>query len=295
MKIRKRKKTFVLVVPSFEDIFHAFYAGEIIKGVSFAASRLKIDILLHITDRFDHRGWLDSSLLDRNFIDGIVFADIDNDINIVKKAIQRGMPTLVLNNYLSEPINCVAIDNRKSTFEIVDHLVKLGHTQIATIAGDLTTQAGVYRLEAFKEALLQYGIKPGKQYLTTGDFLRTPAREAAHKLLKLKSRPTAIFAASDVMALELMDVARSYKLRVPQDISVVGFDDNPLNVNSSVRLTTVAQPLVEMGRVGTEELNQISLGKAKLPVKIMLPAKLVVRQSTSRCEFKEDASVTSDA
>lgn len=294
MKIRKRKRTFVLVIPSFEDIFHAYFAGEIIKGVSLAASRLKVDILIHITDRFDHRGWLDSSLLDHNFVEGIIFADIDNDLSVVKKAIQRSMPTIVLNNYLTEPINCVAIDNRKAAIQIVDHFVKLGHTRIATIAGDLTTQAGVWRMDGFNEALEQYGVKIPKNYVTRGDFLRTPAREAAHKLLKLKNRPTAIFAASDVMALELIDVAKSYKLRIPEDLSVVGFDDNPLNINSSIRLTTVAQPLVEMGRLGAEHLNQITLGKAKLPVKVMLPARLITRQSTASCETRDNPLVESE-
>ena len=280
-RIKKRKKTFVLVIPSFEDIFHSYYAGEIIKGVSLAASRLKIDVLIHIVDRFDHRGWLDSSLLDINYIDGIIFGDIDNDVNIVKKAISRGIPTIVLNNYLSEPINCVAIDNKKATVDLLDHLIQLGHTRIATIGGALNTQAGKYRWDAFQETLAHRRIKFPKTYLTTGDFLRTPARAAATKLLKLKVRPTAVFAASDVMALELIDVAKQNGIKVPEDLSVIGFDDNPLNHNSPVPLTTVSQPLVEMGRIGTEHLRQISRGEAKLPVKVVLPAKLVIRKSTA--------------
>ncbi len=291
MRFKKRKKTFVLVIPSFEDIFHSFYAGEIIKGASLSASRLKIDILVHITDRFDHRGWLDSSLLDPNFIDGIVFGDIDNDINVVKKAIARRIPVIVLNNYLEEPINCIAIDNRKASKEVMKHLVKLGHKNIATITGDLSTQAGQWRLEGYYEALNEFGIKPPKTYITHGDFLRTPARLAANKLLKLKSRPTAVFAASDVMALELLDVARSSNIKVPEELSVVGFDDNPLNVNSPVRLTTVFQPLVEMGRLGVEHLKQISRGEAPLPIKVMLQTKLVVRSSTAVCTAEQNQPV----
>ena len=280
IRLKKRKKTFVLVVPSFEDIFNAFYAGEIIKGASIAASRLKIDILIHITDRFDHRGWLDATLLDRRYIDGIIFGDIDNDIKVVEKAITRGIPTIVLNNYLGEPINCVAIDNRKASHDVVRHLVKLGHRTIATIAGDQSTQAGKMRLEGFQEALTEAGIVTPSEYIVYGDFLRTPAAAAAAKLLKLKERPTAVFAASDVMALELMDVARAQGLNIPEDISVVGFDDNPLNANSSVRLTTVAQPLVEMGRLGVEHLKQISNAETALPFKLMLPAKFIARAST---------------
>ncbi len=280
---RKRKKTFVLVIPRFEDIFHSFYAGEIIKGVTIAASRLKIDILVHITDRFDHRGWLDSSLLDPSYIDGIIFGDIDNDVSVVKKTISRGIPTIVLNNYLKEPINCIAIDNRKATFDVIHHLVKLGHHRIATITGDLSTQSGQLRLDGFCDALAEDHIQVPKYYITNGSFLRTPARVAAQKLLKLKNRPTAIFAASDVMALEVMDIAKANNIKIPEELSVVGFDDNPLNINSPVRLSTVFQPLIEMGRLGTERLRDVSLGQAQLPVKMVLSAKLIERKSTGIC------------
>ncbi len=279
--IRKTKKTFVLVIPRFEDIFHSFYAGEIIKGVGLAASRLKIDILIHITDREDHSRWLDSSLLNRNFIDGIIFGDIDNDLGVVKVAINRGIPTLVLNNFLEQPFNCVAIDNRKAATDVTKHLLKLGHTEIATITGDLNTQAGQMRLLGYRDALGEAGIPIPKIYETVGGFLRTPAREAAQKLLKLKNRPTAIFAASDVMALEVLSVAKELDIKVPQQLSLVGFDDNPLIMNNSLKLSTVFQPLVEMGRLGAENLIQISEAKAKLPVKIMLPAKLRLRETTA--------------
>ncbi len=283
IRIKKRKKTYVLVVPSFEDIFNAFYAGEIIKGASMAASRLKIDILIHITNRFDHRGWLDATLLDRRYIDGIIFGDIDNDVSVVEKAITRGIPTIVLNNYLEEPINCIGIDNRRAAHDVVAHFIKLGHRNIATIAGDLSTQAGKMRLEGFQAALKEAKITVPSGNIVQGDFLRTPARAAAIKLLKLKECPTAVFAASDVMAFELIDVARANNLSIPDDLSVIGFDDNPLSVNSSVRLTTVAQPLMEMGRLGVEHLKQISEAQAPLPFKLLLPAKLITRASTSAC------------
>ena len=282
MRIKKRKKTFVLIVPRFEDIFHSFYAGEVLKGVGLAASRLNIDILVHITDRADHRGWLDSSLMDLSFIDGIIFADIDNDLNVVKKVIRQRMPCLVLNNILTEPINWIAVNNKQAAFNVTEYLIFAGHKKIATIAGDLTTQAGVLRLEGFKEALRNHDLTVPSSYITHGDFLRTPARKAAEKLLKLSDRPTAIFAASDVMALEVMDVAKNHNIVVPDELSIVGFDDNPICHSSSVPLTTVNQPLIEMGRLGLEHLYQITEGKAQLPVKFLLAAQLVERETVKR-------------
>ena len=277
----RRKPIYVLIIPRFLDIFHSYFAGEITKGVNLAASRLNVDVLIHIVDRDDHATWLDPTLLDRRHVDGILFADIDRDLGVVKKSIMKGMPTLVLNNILTEPINYIAMDNYKAAKDVVDYLVELGHIKIATIAGDLHTQAGQARLDGFNEALAKHKIEIPANYIKNGDFLRTPARAAAEQLLKLKQPPTAIFAASDVMALEVLDVCKSKKLRVPHDLSLFGFDDNPINLNAPVRLSTVAQPLVEMGRVGLERLYQISHGKARLPVKEILHPKLIKGQSVA--------------
>ncbi len=279
MATKVRKRTYALIIPRFEDIFHSYYAGEIIKGVGLAASRLKVDILMHITDRFDHHDWLDSSVLSADYIDGIMFADINSDVNMLRRVINRGMPYIVLNNSFEEPINCIFIDNKKAAFNVVEHFIKKGHKRIATIAGDLSTQAGKLRLEGYKEALKKNNIKVEEEYLATGDFLRTPARKSAERLLKLKNRPTAIFAASDVMALELIDEAKQQNLKVPEDLSVIGFDDNPLNVYSPVKLTTVAQPLSEMGRLGLENLHRLATGAAKTPLKASLETKFVERKS----------------
>jgi len=243
---------------------------------------LNVDFLVHITDRSDHSAWLDPTLLDRKYVDGILFADIDNDLDIVKKAINRGMPCLVLNNVIHEPINYIAVNNYEAAMQVVEAFVKLGHKQIATIAGDLNTQAGLSRLEGYKDALKKHNIELNEDYVTIGGFLRTPARHAAVELFKLKTRPTAIFAASDVMAMEAMDVAKSKKIAIPSELSICGFDDNPLRLNSSIPLATVSQPLVEMGRLGLEMLYQISHGKAKLPVKETLLAKLIKAESMGK-------------
>ncbi len=282
MAILKRKSIYILILPRFEDIFHSFYTGEITKGVNLAASRLNVDFLVHITDRGNHATWLDPTILDRKHVDGILFADIDNDLEIVKKSIMRGMPCMVLNNKIDEPVNCLWVNNYEASFKVVDEFVKLGHKQIATIAGDLSTQSGQARLEGYYAALKKHGIEINKEFVKVGGFLRTPARQGTQDLLKMKERPTAIFAASDVMALEVIDVAKTKKLIIGQDLSVCGFDDNPLRLNSPVPLATVSQPLVEMGRLGLEYLHQIANGKAKLPVKEALSAKIIKAESMGK-------------
>jgi DNA-binding LacI/PurR family transcriptional regulator len=274
--------TYTVVIPRFEDFFHSYYSCEIIKGIGVAASRLNVDVLIHMTDRFDHEDWLSGRLLNPKFSDGILFADINGDVNTLKKVVAKGMPYLVMNNTFAEPINYIAIDNKKAAKQAVQYLVKLGHDKIATISGDLLTQAGKMRVEGYLDALAENHIPIREEYLTRGEFLRSPARQSAKQLLNLKDRPTAIFAASDVMALELIDVARKMNLKIPEDLSVLGFDDNPMAEYSSVGLTTMGQPLMEMGRLALENLHQITQGKAVLPVKILLEAKLVERESCTR-------------
>ena len=273
-------KFYTLVIPRFEDVFHSFFASEVIKGVTAAASRLKADILIHITERKNHLEWMTTESINADFVKGVIFADIDGDKKHLQEFIKVGIPYIVMNNYFSEDINCIAIDNRHAAMDVVEYLVKLGHSKIATIAGDLKTQAGEARLEGYKQAMAKYGLTIPKNYIQEGFFLRTPARTAAKNLLSLEDKPTAIFAASDVMALEVVDEARSEGLRIPWDISLVGFDDNPIAGYSQVRLTTVSQPIVEMGRLALEKLNQITLGHEKQPVKMVLPTKLIKREST---------------
>ncbi|MFH1691051.1 MAG: substrate-binding domain-containing protein [Candidatus Omnitrophota bacterium] len=271
---------YTLVVPRFEDVFHSFFASEVIKGVSAAASRLKIDILIHITERNQHTEWRNNEGIMSKSVKGVIFADINGDRNEFFDFLKRGIPCIAMNNYFSESVNCIAIDNRKAAMDVVEYLVKLGHSRIAIIAGDLNTQAGEARLEGYRQAMAKFGLNIPRDFIQEGFFLRTPARRAAKNLLNLKERPSAIFAASDVMALEVVDEARAQGLRIPWDFSLVGFDDNPVAAYSQIRLTTVAQPIAEMGRLALEKLNQIVLGKEKQPVKIVLPVKLIKREST---------------
>jgi LacI family transcriptional regulator len=278
----KTTKTFALIMPRFEDVDHSFYAEEILKGIGLTASRLKVDILFHITERYDHQDWLNSKVLDPHYVDGIIFADIDNDVETLQKVIATGIPYVVLNNMFEEPINSIAVDNFKAAFDVVDYLIKLGHQRIAIVSGDQRTQAGRLRLEGYQEALLSHKIDAKKEYIKYGEFLRTPSRRAAQELLSLSERPTAVFACSDVMALEVIAEAKTRTIGVPSELSVVGFDDNPINIHSSVKLATVAQPLKEMGRLGLEKLNLICDGKIGVPVQVLLSTRLMERESAAK-------------
>ncbi len=266
-----RTNTIGLLIPRFEGIFHSYFAMQVIKGIGIAAERSRFDLLLHITD---------GKTLPSGAIDGLVFVDVYGCEELLDHAIDEGIPTMVLNHYLEDlPVNCVAIDNRLGAQRVVDYLVKLGHKEIATMTGDLKTQAGLDRLDGFVNAMKARKLPLPDGYIQYGDFGLPSARKAAEVLLALKHPPTAIFVASDDMALETINVALAKNVRVPEELSIVGFDDNPIASQARIPLTTVRQALDEMGRLGFETLLPYVRGKKRMPTKLLLPTELVERQS----------------
>ena len=277
-----KTKIYGLIIPRFEDIFHSFFAQEVIKGATSAGSRLRADVLIHVAERNQSNELFEDIAVATSICDGIIFADIDQDRISLKRVMNLKKPCVVLNNSFLEPINSISIDNYKATRRLMDYLIELGHKDIATVCGDLTTEAGKERLKGYNDALNAKGIKVKNQYIKKGDFLRTPARRAAVKLLELTERPTAIFAASDVMALEVLDVAKEKNIKVPEQLSVIGFDDNPLNSYSRIGLTTVRQPISEMARIGLETLDRIVRGRQNVPVQERLNARLIKRDTCTK-------------
>ncbi|MBI4341345.1 MAG: LacI family DNA-binding transcriptional regulator [Candidatus Omnitrophica bacterium] len=265
-----KTNTVGLIIPRFEGIFHSYYALQVIKGVGIAAERARCDLLLHITDGKTRPA--------SSAVDGIIFVDIYGCEELLDQTLEEGVPTVVLNHYMADlPVHCVAIDNRTAAEKVVDFLLKLGHQDIATITGDLKTQSGLDRLDGFVKALKDRARPAREEYIRFGDFGLPSARTATEALLAMKDRPTAIFVASDEMAQETINVALAKGVRVPEELSVVGFDDNPIAAHGRVPLTTVRQPLADMGRLGLELLLQ--KGKKSAPTKLLLPTELVERQS----------------
>ena len=268
-----RNDTVGLVIPQFhERIFGSYYAMEVIKGIGTVAERLQLDLLLHITG-------------DRNFarlpgVAGLLFMDVDEGGELLDRTLDEGVPCVVINHFLEDlPISCVAIDNRAAAKQVVAYLAKLGHREIATVTGNLKAQSGLARLDGYVVGMKEHGLTIKEGYIQRADYSPDAARAGAEALLGRKDRPTAIFAASDEMALAVIETARRLRLRVPEDVSVVGFDDNPIAASAPVPLTTVYQPLGEMGKTALQILHQHIAGKRKAPFKVTLPIKLVERQS----------------
>lgn len=265
------QNTISLVIPRYEGIFYSFYALELIRGIGTLCDVLKLDLLLHLTNGRD--------ALSGKAVSGIIFADIIGNRQQLEWALNERIPTVVINNFVEDlQVSCIAIDNFKGSKDAVNYLIRLGHKKIAHITGDTISQSAALRLEGYKEALLENRIKENPEYIIKTDYSRGEARQAAERLLLLNDAPTAIFIASDSMALEVIAVIMEKGKKVPEDISIIGFDDNPSSLYGAVAITTVRQPLIKMAEEGVKELNSLINGK-KESAKVKLPTELIIRES----------------
>ena len=262
-----------LVIPRYEGIFYSFYALELIRGVGTLCEALKLDLLLHLTDAH--------TPINLRGIGGVIFADIIGNRKQLEETLASNVPTVVINNYVQDlEVTCIAIDNVQGAQEAVHYLVSLGHRRIAHITGDPITQSAAQRLEGYKKALEKNKIPFQEGYIFKTDYSRGQARFAAEKLIRMENPPTAVFVASDSMALEVMAVARELGKEVPGDLSIVGFDDNPSGLYGPVALTTVRQPLIRMAQESVKELNVLMHSEKKPKIKkVTLATELVIRES----------------
>lgn len=170
----------------------------------------------------------------------------------------------------------VAINDYLAALEMTEYIILQGHKKIGFISGDKKQQVSIFRYNGYKDALLKHGIEVDSDLVTEGDFTYKSALMAAEKLLSLKQRPSAIFACNDDMAAAVISMAYKHSLHVPEDISVVGFDDASTATMLWPQLTTVRQPLQDMAVKAIDRL----LGNTQSAM-IHLPFELVVRDSVS--------------
>ncbi|KPK97327.1 MAG: hypothetical protein AMJ95_09615 [Omnitrophica WOR_2 bacterium SM23_72] len=277
---RGRSNVVGLVIPRYEGVFYSFYLLELIRGIGTMCEVLNLDLLLHLNPA--------KAPLNFKGLGGIIFADIIGNQEQVAYMLEQKIPCVVINNYTRDlAVPCISIDNTQGAKEAINYLAGLGHKRIAHITGDLITQAGQQRLEGYKEGLKENSLTFKDDYVVKTDYSRGQARNAAYKLLKSDRPPTAIFVASDSMALEVMAVATELGKQIPRDFSIIGFDDNPSGLYAPVALTTVRQPLVRMAEEGVKELSKLIA--ASSPAKIAkrsLPCELVIRESCANINSK---------
>ena len=212
-------------------------------------------------------------------LDGVLVASAHVDDPLFPKLLQDGVPFVLVGRHPDERVNYIDVDNVGGARMAVEHLIRLGHTRIATITGPLSMAHGEDRLVGYRQALEAHHLPVDEKLIVEGDYTEPSGSMGAQRLLP--ASPTAIFAASDMMAVGALKALREAGLRVPDDIALVGFDDLRIAAAVEPALTTVRQPIERLGSMAVDLLLDLIANSpnGQSPVRMILPTQLVVRAS----------------
>lgn len=213
-------------------------------------------------------------------LDGVILTSCRRGSSLPQALRERGVAAVTLNREPSHRfVDSCVMDNAAGAAQVADALVTAGHSRIAYIAGPDSTSTGRERLAGFNRGLATHGLRLAPRLLHRGEFTYDTGFEAMHQLMRAEKPPTAVFCGNDVIALGALSAATSMGLRVPQDVSVVGFDDIPMAGWPLVGLTTVHCDLTELASAGVALLVE-RLREPDLPLRRHVLAPRLVQRRT---------------
>lgn len=276
----RRPRTIGVVFPKVSQCFSDCYFSEALAGIADGLLEHQYQCLLEFateTYKQDHN-FLTTFKAKR--VDGMLYVgawDEDLYINQVRWA---GCPVVLVNSRLDD-LPCVVANNASSAYRAVEHLVSLGHRRIGIVSspGNVTTSQD--RMRGYVEALRDYGLMPPDDRIVEGDFSEESGACAMRQLLERDADVTAMLVANDMMAIGAIGAARASGLRVPEELSVVGADDIRLASYTRPALTTIRQPIYQIGRLAAQQVLAMIAGGPLEKNDIVVPTELVVRQSTA--------------
>ncbi|MFI9330954.1 LacI family DNA-binding transcriptional regulator [Kitasatospora sp. NPDC052868] len=276
-----RTDAVALVVPETEArLFAEPYFLDIIRGVSAELGAADKQLLLTLIRTEQERQRFEQYLAAQR-VDGVLLVSVHRDDPLPDQVRALGLPT-VLNGRRSpqEPVAYVDSDNVGAGRSAVEHLAGRGRSRIATITGPPDMDAAEGRLAGYRQGLAAAGLPVDEGLVAAGDFTEEGGRRAMRELLDRRPDLDAVFAASDLMAVGALAVLRARGLDVPGDVALVGVDDSPVARHLDPPLTTVRQPIEQMGRMMAGLLLRQIAGEEAEPSRLVLPTELVVRQSS---------------
>lgn len=261
------------------------YIGEIIRGIDIELGLADYDLMLYTSHRTAEKEAEFVKSLAQGMVDGVILVLPRNPYDYTPMLLERNFP-FVLVDHAGSGEQCAAVcaTNWQGAYHATEYLIKLGHTRIGLIGGDMHVAAGTDRLAGYQAALRAHRLFQDSTLITPGNFFQPDGYDGACKLLDLPVPPTAIFATNDVMAFGVMDAVRDRGMHIPDDISIVGFDDIPQASLVHPPLTTVRQPLEQMGRIASQVILDMLRDPDFERKRIDLPTGLIVRESCRKRE-----------
>jgi DNA-binding LacI/PurR family transcriptional regulator len=277
--VRKQSGVIGFVVPEISNPYFGAVADYVVEAVE-RHGRLVL-LCSHRSQAVKQASYID--LLASGAIDGMLYLGSFRSNERLAVAISDGLPVVVVDEPIAAlpPVHTVVMDDYAGGYQATSYLVALGHRQIAFVSGPAELGSVQERYRGYCDALRKGGIEPDGQVSLAGQFTEQFGMSALPRLLAPAQPPTAAFVASDYIALGLMSAAEAHGISVPEDLSVVGFDDIRFSQYFRPRLTTVRSPVERLAQVGVELLFD-RLQRPQAPARTeVLPVELVIRESAA--------------
>jgi DNA-binding LacI/PurR family transcriptional regulator len=290
--VTRKTKTIGVVVTSIADPFN----GEVVEGLEETANRNGYSVILATSQADPEREISVVRSFQERRVDGILVASSRVGSLYMPLLGEMRIPIVLLNNqYPGTFVHTVTFDNVDGALQATRHLIQLGHTRIAYVGDRFGLASDTERLKGYQNALAEAGLPSPEELVAHGDGKAAGAREAAAKLMGAKTppnrRPTAVFCYNDMSALGVMEQAEAVGLSIPQDLSIIGFDDLFFTGQLRPPLTTVRQPKKEIGRCAMEQLLALLQGE-QADSTTLIKGELVVRGSTAKPRTEDAASAS---
>jgi LacI family transcriptional regulator len=263
------------------SIFSNEYATGLLQGIMEEAAETGYSVTIFTEP------WVDAAQSAMRYrdgrTDGVLIVAPPGDCDILPGLAPLGLSLTVVAGAGPEyGFPSVDIDNEEGARLVLDHLLKLGHRRIAHITGNMNMPSAQGRRRVFEAMMAEPGITVRPEYIIPGRYNGETAAGAVASLLALDEPPTAIFAGNDTIAVAAINALRERNISIPNDISIVGFDDMPISRLLTPPLTTVQQPLIQIGRCATRLLIDQVEGREVEPIERLIAPELVVRGTTGR-------------
>ncbi len=264
-----------------EQVFADAFLPRVILGVEQAAMQLGFHVLLKQVDPKDKNGY--ARLIHENHVDGIILSGPRQDDEDIVRLHHEGVPVMLLGQLPDSNLPFVDVNATSGAETAVKHLIELGHKQIAMITNaPLSYTSSQQRRDGYLQALHDAKLKADPSLIKEGNYTPASGYHAMTELLNESPRPTAIFIASDVVAMGAILAIRRAGLQLPDDVAMVGFDDIPLAEYFDPPLTTIRLPAFGLGLAAAERVIQLIQGNKLDSDEVFMETELIVRESTVR-------------
>ncbi len=277
--VTKKTNTIGLIISDLSNLYFSMVAD----GIESIAAQNDYSLIISTTGGKEAQELKYIRIFKEKRVDGLIYISGKMPQSCEQALQNLDIPVVVVSRHIHSNLPSVHINNVQESIKAVQYLIDLGHSNIAMISGDYKDiESGALRVKGYKRALEENNIEFKPELIFEGDFKIDSGIKAMEKILKIKPRPTAVFAGSDEMAVGAIKTIKKAGLKVPEDISVIGFDNNIIARVSEPELTTVGQPESEIGETAMDMLHKLIQGQYVKEINIYLPCKLIKRESTAK-------------